>query len=269
MRPHDIKFYHSGGPGNSDPNADLGGAVSSSELSSTALNNLFNTVTRKTVAENDYVDYRCFYIFNRSADTLFDARIFIDSEKKNGSYIDIGVPVQNEEQVLIFTGKPWEGDTITLDIDANTVEIDYYLNVTEWQGDIQTKIRGLENLQDVIVESAGAVPNVTFTVKFVGSACCRDYSLISQVSSGLHDTTFSVTLIQDGSPIETTAETIPTKLHRPTGIQFSYPLEGNPVLLGNLRPNEGFPVWVRRSTPKGTIAKIVDNFVLKVDGSAS
>ena len=268
MNPSDIKFFHSGGTVNNDPDFDLGGLVSIFPLATPSLNNLFDALTRKQTQNNDYVDYRCFYIFNKhSTDTLFDAKLYIESERKSGSFIDIGVPIMNEKQQLIFVGTPWEGDNITLDVDDNMVVIDYYLNVTQWQGEIQTKLRGLPHLQDVIVEQVGSPANVSFTVNFIGSACCRAFPVIGEIANGLHNTTLNVLQVQVGTPIGSTAGTISTRLHRPTGILFSYPLVGNPISLGNLRPDEGFPVWVRRTTRQGTLIGIEDNFVLRVEGA--
>jgi hypothetical protein len=266
MTPSDIVFYHSGGATNNDPELDLGGDVSTYVVGS----NLFDDVSREQVRYGNYVDYRCIYIYNTNlTDTLFDSILYIDSERVGGSYLELGVSLQNEIQKLIFTGTPAEGNNITLVVDGQQVTVDYYLNTTQWQGDMQTKIRGIDNLQDVIVEVGGTVPNVTFTVNFIGSACCRQFALTGYTSNNLLNTTFTAIEQQAGGPIKTTSPTIATKIQTPTGVQFSYPLLGSPIQLGNLRPGEGFPLWIQRTTPMGSLAKIDDNLTIMLTGAGS
>jgi hypothetical protein len=59
----DIKFYLSGGGGNSDPNASLGGAISSTEVTGDTLNNLFDDISGVEARAGD-TEYRCFYVKN-------------------------------------------------------------------------------------------------------------------------------------------------------------------------------------------------------------
>lgn len=59
----DIKYYLSGGAANSDPNASLGGAISSTEITSAALHNLFDVVSGAESTAGD-IEYRCFYVKN-------------------------------------------------------------------------------------------------------------------------------------------------------------------------------------------------------------
>lgn len=76
----DVKFYLSGGAANADPNASDGGAISATEVSGTALNNLFDNVT-DAEAVAGATEYRCFYVKNTNAtDTLNVAAIFVQSE---------------------------------------------------------------------------------------------------------------------------------------------------------------------------------------------
>lgn len=59
----DLKFYLSGGAANSDPNASLGGVISSVEITSASLHNLFDRVSGAESASGD-VEYRGFYFKN-------------------------------------------------------------------------------------------------------------------------------------------------------------------------------------------------------------
>jgi len=59
----DIKFYLSGGGSNSDVNAALGGAISSTEVTSASLHNLFDKVSGAEASAGD-TEYRCIYVKN-------------------------------------------------------------------------------------------------------------------------------------------------------------------------------------------------------------
>jgi len=78
----DIKFYLSGGGANSDPNASLGGAISSTEITDATLHNLFDVVSSSEASSGD-VEYRCIYIRNTYASspalTLQNAVVWIST----------------------------------------------------------------------------------------------------------------------------------------------------------------------------------------------
>lgn len=82
----DIKYRLSGGAANSDANASLGGAKSSTDQPS----GLFDTVSGAESAAGD-VEYRCIYIHNAHATlTLLNPVIWIGTNT-TGSEIAIGV----------------------------------------------------------------------------------------------------------------------------------------------------------------------------------
>lgn len=58
-----LEFRLTGGSENSDPNASLGGAMSSTQLSETAMNNLFDNVSPSEANDGD-VEYRAIDIYN-------------------------------------------------------------------------------------------------------------------------------------------------------------------------------------------------------------
>lgn len=75
----DIKFYLSGGASNTDPNASLGGAISSTEIVDNTVHNLFDKVTGAEADAGD-TEYRAFYVKNTHATlTLQNAKIYIYS----------------------------------------------------------------------------------------------------------------------------------------------------------------------------------------------
>ena len=91
----DIKFYHSGGASNSVGNASIGGAISSVELSSGTLHDLFDKVTGDESAAGD-IEYRCIYIKNTHGTlTLESALLWISANTPSAdTTIDIGLSAQ-------------------------------------------------------------------------------------------------------------------------------------------------------------------------------
>lgn len=74
----DIKLRLSGGAANSNPNASLGGAKSTTEMG-TALHNLFDIVSDGETTAGD-TEYRCIYIHNSHATlTMQSTRVWISS----------------------------------------------------------------------------------------------------------------------------------------------------------------------------------------------
>lgn len=78
----DIKFYLSGGAGNTDPDASIGGARSTTEIVAATQHNLFDIVSGAEAAAGD-IKYRCFYVRNDHPDspglTLEAAKAFIQT----------------------------------------------------------------------------------------------------------------------------------------------------------------------------------------------
>lgn len=88
----DIKFYLSGGAANSDVNASLGGAKSSTEITTATLHNLFDIVSSAEADSGD-VEYRCLYVENTNGtDTLLNAVAWLSANTPSGdTTLDIGL----------------------------------------------------------------------------------------------------------------------------------------------------------------------------------
>lgn len=88
----EIVMRLSGGSGNSNPNASLGGAISSTALVDNTLNNLFDNVSGSEAEAGD-VEYRCVYIHNNNASlTMQNSVAWIQTNTPSaGSAIDIGL----------------------------------------------------------------------------------------------------------------------------------------------------------------------------------
>ena len=74
----DIKFYLSGGASNSDVNASLGGAKSSTAITDDTLNNLWDDVSGDEHTAGD-TEYRCLFVKNDSAETAYNVKLWIDT----------------------------------------------------------------------------------------------------------------------------------------------------------------------------------------------
>lgn len=86
----DFTWRHSGGASNSDPNADLGGAKSSVQLTDNTKNNLFDDVTSSEHTAGD-TEYRCLYLHNaNSTDTMQNVVVWISSDT-TGADTDLSI----------------------------------------------------------------------------------------------------------------------------------------------------------------------------------
>lgn len=95
----------SGGAGNTDPNASLGGAISSTAVVDNTLNNLWDDVSGTETNDGD-TEYRCFYIRNSHGSlTATTTTIWVNSNTTSASTtIDIGVgtsAVNGTEQTVV------------------------------------------------------------------------------------------------------------------------------------------------------------------------
>lgn len=87
----EIQYRLSGGSANSNPNASIGGAMSSTPVG-VSLHNLFDKVSGQESADGD-TEYRCIYVNNANGTlTLQDAEIFLAGLAGNaGVSIEIGL----------------------------------------------------------------------------------------------------------------------------------------------------------------------------------
>lgn len=87
----DIGYFLSGGPDNTNPDAALGGIISSTEITDNSDNNLFDDVSGDEASVGD-TEYRCFYVKNKHASiTLQGAVLWINSETLGADQLDIAL----------------------------------------------------------------------------------------------------------------------------------------------------------------------------------
>jgi len=91
----DIKVYLSGGGANSDPNASLGGAISSTELTDNSLHNLFAKVGAAEALAGS-VKYRGLYIKNTHGSLTYESVLAYISSQTTSSDTAITISIADE-----------------------------------------------------------------------------------------------------------------------------------------------------------------------------
>ncbi|MDD3711677.1 MAG: hypothetical protein PHP37_03705 [Patescibacteria group bacterium] len=96
-----LKYYLSGGAGNTDPNASIGGVISSTEVADNNLHNLFAKVKWQE-SEVGSEKYRAIFIKNEHASlTWEDVVAFIKSQStSDDTSIEIGVCDEGKNQAI-------------------------------------------------------------------------------------------------------------------------------------------------------------------------
>lgn len=261
----DFAFVYSGGAENDSADASLGGLPSSFSIPGT-IDNLFADVTKDEAAKG-LVDFRCFYVFNDSADqALFASKVYIASQVPDGAFADVGFLLRDDVQAVTFHGPCAAGEaTFTYDRFPFTVRFD------------QDRDRFANAFQDALnatrqvtaASAAGATDNgaVTVTVTFSGADGRKFHPKIQTSSNDIAGCTgITVSKLQDGSPVNAVAPAVPSRTSAPPGVGFSSPNAASPLAVGTVRPGDGFPVWVRRTTPRGSTGVRGDGFRFRLAG---
>lgn len=97
----EIKYYLSGGSGNTDPNASLGGAISTTEVVDNNLHNLFAKVSAAEALTGS-TKYRGIYVKNTNATLTFeDIVAYISSQTSSGdTSIEISVATEGADESI-------------------------------------------------------------------------------------------------------------------------------------------------------------------------
>lgn len=127
----DIQFQLSGGASNTDPNASLGGAISSTGITDNTTNNLFASVTA-TQASSGVTQYRGFYVKNNNGTlTWGDCRVYISQDTTSTSdEIDIGLAVEGVSTSMATIGSDTTAPTSVTFSHPTTYSAGIQLNST-------------------------------------------------------------------------------------------------------------------------------------------
>ena len=122
----DLLCLLSGGADNTDPNASLGGVVSTTEVVDDTLHNLFDEVTgdEHTAGETNY---RAIYLKNDSAETAYNVKFWIESNSTGAdSAITIGKEASSGSPIQTVADEDTEPTAIsfvTADGQANALAL--------------------------------------------------------------------------------------------------------------------------------------------------
>jgi len=275
----DIAFVLSGGTSNINPNKSIGGEPSSSPIASGVLNNLFDDIT-SSQAVSGSEDYRCIYVFNDGETTVWDMKLWVDSLTEGGAQIELGIESVNEIQRITVIGST--GGTLTLQYKNRQFTSNYNSNTAVWAIQTQTALRNLtvSDTSDekmfkqvsILAQNVGS-NTIIFDIRWSGKDGKRNFDRIGPVLSGSVDVgnlleppgaSAVVTVIQQGSPINSIANEINVETIPPGGVGFFASNEISPIVIPRLDPSDGFPLWIKRVVPANTSAVSADNFTLRM-----
>jgi len=90
-----LEFRLTGGSSNTNPNASLGGVMSSTQVSETAMNNLFDNVSASEASSGD-TEYRAIDVYNSGDETATEVAIYMSTETSSAdTQIDLGYDSAN------------------------------------------------------------------------------------------------------------------------------------------------------------------------------
>lgn len=265
----DIVFVLSGGSLNTDPDASLGGEPSAQPISA---KRLFDDLSEEETAQG-HTDFRCFYIANDNGDdTLYDVRIFIKTQVDAGAVAEIGFNFQDDRQEINVTNATsLTGGNFTVVYDeTDAIVVQYNSDISVWTANFQNAIRAVSGLEDVTVAGNIVSGKAIFEVNFPDSAGKRWHPLLEVTSNNLEPVataSVSSAKLVDGGPINSIADEIDVDTTTPNNIVFFQPTEAEPLSIGDLRPFDSFPVWIRRTVEAGAAAVENDGFTVQITGS--
>lgn len=259
----DISIVLSGGLSNTDPDHSLGGNASLFDVG-TNINNLFADIT-SAQSTSGYTDFRCIYVENTSAiDSFYDVNVGISSQVTGGSTVQLGVLQRNEVQLMTVSGSPTGGYIIINYEGALSPHISYSTNPAIFVVNLQNGLNATTGLSQVVC-SQGSTSS-KFIITYGGNDGSRNQNILSIDTNALTPSVANPVFIKttSGGPKNDIAGVIASPAVVPSGVVFS----SETVILGILRPEEGFPIWVKRVTPAGSVSLANDGFNLQLTGTA-
>lgn len=260
----DISFVLSGGSANTVAADSLGGEPSVTTVPA----RLFADVSADE-SEEGATHYRCIYIANdHASETLYHATLHIADEVADGASASLGFIIQDEiQQVVVANGTTVSSGSLILLYDGDDFTVTYNATLSTWASNFQTAIQAVSNLDDVTVTASTSGTTVIFEIVFGGTAGNRYHPVLEIDSNTLSPSALgTVFKITDGGPINTVAPEIDSETTPPNGIVFYTPTEDEPLELGEFRPEDMIPVWIKRTCPVDTDAVADDGFTLQLEG---
>jgi len=272
----DIILRYSGGPFNEDAEGSLGGLISSIAVESGALENLFPNVAK--VNTNLYrTEYRAIYVLNRSStETFYNAVVWAEDTKEDlgGAEVKIGIPTQTEVQrIVISDSDKTTGGSFTLKFGS-------YLMTIDWAGDTGTgdnlehAFQSIPSFCEIQVTTLSEATQVTYDITFSGGGrnTLQPTIIVEQnlLTSTIGVPDMTVSVVQQGSPINDIATDVAFGNNPPVGVTFVETSDVSAIDIGNIGPGGSCYIWVQRYLAPGTTAAYFhDGFTLKIRGETS
>lgn len=271
VSPTDISLTFSGGGTNIYPDLSLGGEPSVQPILG---NRLFDDIA-ETETLDGMIDYRCFYLNNDSSVyTFYDCQLSIFYTSAGEVTVELGFDFTNERQnITIINGSSVTGGSFTIqytDYDGvHELVISHDSSLAVWSNNLQTALRTIINLDEVVVSASASGSDFIFEIDFLGKAGNRFHETIALKSGGNNlisslSTSIAIVKTVNGGPINRIADEIDADTTIPHDIVFS----SSEVSLGDLRPLDSVPIWLKRTVPANAQAVENDGFTFKLKGSA-
>jgi len=274
----DISITLSGGSENTSYDLSLGGEPSNYPITN---ERLFPDVSVEE-ASLGKEEYKCIYINNNSFEaTLYEAKLFTEYKTTSDVSIELGFIEINERQTIVITSVnkiTAGGFTISyLDYGGEAeIEIPWSSNLENWAASIQTELRSIGGLKDVTVTGALSGNDAVFEINFLGDAAKRHHEILQQKSNDLvldspegGDGLISIGRAISGGPMNSQVEEIDAATTVPFGVSFSaYDNRESFYYIGEFRPGDVLPVWIKRIVPEGATGLENDGIKIMLEGKA-
>lgn len=263
-----IGFFLSGGESNANPKLSLGGNPSTYMVSGSA-NGLFGDASA-ALALAGTVDYRCVYVFNESENaSLYDASVHIESEDSGDSYLTVGVLRRDESQVFSVSGTVFLG-SVNFSFDGEGFSASWSGSAENFADEIKSGLVSL-GMEGTEVTHTYLGSTHKFTIVFGGESGNRSLPMVEieeNLLEGIGRPNVSIERQTSGSPIGSVAHEIATPEVPPAGVDFFPTSNSSKILVGELGPGEGMPVWIRRTIPAGADSKEGAVAVIRISGNS-
>ena len=246
-------WMHSGAGSNADPNADLGGAISSAAVSATKLNNVFDDTTGDEAAAG-HTEYRCQYIKNTGA-TAWVAPVLWSAH--DTGLVTEGRP-HNPASPYVLSGETFQFGveavraTITATSEADPTEI------------TTSAAHGLADGATVVIAGDNSTPslNGSHVITVTGTDTFTiDIEVTAAGSAGT---------VTGPAAKNTTAQTIAAGgAVAPLYVVFASPytkVTGTPLPVASLATNDYVAVWMKWITPSSQAYSAGTDAILLCEG---
>lgn len=239
---NDIQFFHSGGAGNTSGAGSLGGAISSTRITSQTASAPVNVtgVTINWVVNN--AEGSGILAWASSTNTL--------SWKPPGSLTTYSLNITANGQ---YTLGGSDGQIVVTVVFASVP--------TSFKQDSITVSNSLNNVFDAVSAADSLVGDTEYRCIYVknnhATLTANGVKLfIAQLTSGPDEIDIGL----DPAGIGGTATTVANENTAPAGVTFSRPtVAASGLAVGNLAPGQSFAFWQRRTVPANTTGNISQN----------